>query len=109
MTFGEVRDGIGKNLGLELADEGGAAAVQVDGNTIIFQAADDDLVLLHADLGEIAPENRDRVLAAAMEKPAWSLQVGLSSKACGQAQQAPTREPCHQQGCVGGGQASPGK
>ena len=67
MTFGEVIDGIGKNLGVELVDEGGAAAVQVDGNTIIFQAADDDLVLLHADLGEIAPENRDRVLAAAME------------------------------------------
>ena len=67
MTFGEVIDGIGKNLVVELVDEGGAAAVQVDGNTIIFQAADDDLVLLHADLGEIAPENRDRVLAAAME------------------------------------------
>ena len=67
MTFGEVIDGIGKNLGVELVDEGGAAAVQVDGNTIILQAADDDLVLLHADLGEIVPENRDRVLAAAME------------------------------------------
>ena len=67
MTFGEVIDGIWKNLGVELVDEGGAAAVQVDGNTIIFQTADDDLVLLHADLGEIAPENRDRVLAAAME------------------------------------------
>ena len=67
MTFGEVIDGIGKNLVVELVDEGGEAAVQVDGNTIIFQAADDDLVLLHADLGEIAPENRDRVLAAAME------------------------------------------
>ena len=67
MTFGEVIDGIGKNLGVELVDEGGAAAVQVDGNNIILQAADDDLVLLHADLGEIVPENRDRVLAAAME------------------------------------------
>ena len=55
MTFGEVIDGIGKNLGVELVDEGGAAAVQVDGNTIILQAADDDLVLLHADLGEIVP------------------------------------------------------
>ena len=67
MTFGEVIEGIGKNLGVELVDEGGAAAVQVDGNTVILQAADDDLVLLHADLGEIVPENRDRVLAAAME------------------------------------------
>lgn len=67
MTFREVIDGIGKNLGVELVDEGGAAAVQVDGNTVILQAADDDLVLLHADLGEITPESRDRILAAAME------------------------------------------
>ena len=67
MTFGEMIDGIGKNLGVELVDEGGAAALQVDGNTVILQMAGDDLVLVHADLGEIAPENRDRVLAAAME------------------------------------------
>ena len=67
MTFGEMIDGIGKNLGVELVDEGGAAAVQVDGNPVILQMAGDDLVLVHADLGEMAPENRDRVLAAAME------------------------------------------
>ena len=67
MTFGEVIDGIGKNLGVELVDEGGAAALQVDGNAVILQMAGDDLVLVHADMGEIAPENRDRVLAAAME------------------------------------------
>ena len=34
MTFGEMIDGIGKNLGVELMDEDGAAAVQVDGNTV---------------------------------------------------------------------------
>ena len=67
MTFGEVIDGIGKNLGVELADEGGAAAVQVDGNAVILQTASDDLLLIHADIGEIAPENRERVHAAAME------------------------------------------
>ena len=67
MTFGEMIDGIGKNLGVELADEGGAAAVQVDGTPVILQMADDDLLLIHADIGEIAPENRDRVHAAAME------------------------------------------
>ena len=67
MTFGEMIDGIGKNLGVELVDEGGAAAVQVDGNPVILQMAGDDLVLVHADLGERAPENRDRGLAAAME------------------------------------------
>ena len=67
MTFGEVIDGIGKNLGVELVDEGGAAAVQVDGNPVILQMADDDLLLIHADIGEIAPENRDRINAAAMD------------------------------------------
>ena len=58
---------LGKNLGIELVDEGGAAAVQIDGNTVILHAADDDLILIHADLGDIAPESRDRVLAVAME------------------------------------------
>ena len=66
MTFGEVIDGIGKSLGVELVDEGGAAAVQVDGNSVVLQLADDDLMLIHADIGEIAPDNRDRVHAAAM-------------------------------------------
>jgi len=67
MTFGELIDGLGKSLGIELTDEGGAAAVLVDGNPIILQAAGDDLVLVYADLGEIAPDCRDRVLAVAME------------------------------------------
>ena len=67
MTFGEVIDGIGKTLGVELTDEGGAAAVQVDGNPVILHMADDDLLLIHADIGEIPPENRDRICAAAME------------------------------------------
>ena len=58
---------LGKNLGIELVDEGGAAAVQIDGNTVILHAAGDDLILIHADLGDIAPESRDRVLAVAME------------------------------------------
>ena len=67
MTFGEVIDGIGKNLGMELTDEGGAAAVQVDGTPVILQMADNDLLMMHADIGEIAPGNRERVLSAAME------------------------------------------
>ena len=58
---------LGKNLGIELTDEGGATAVEIDGIPVVLHAAGDDLVLVHADLGEIAPENRDRVLAAAME------------------------------------------
>ena len=67
MTFGELIDGLGKNLGIELADEGGATAVEVDGIPVVLQRASDDLLLVHADLGEVAPENRDRVFAAAME------------------------------------------
>ena len=67
MTFGELIAELGKNLGIELTDEGGATALEIDGIPVVLHAAGDDLVLVHADLGEIAPENRDRVLAAAME------------------------------------------
>lgn len=67
MTFGEMIGALGENLGVELVDEGGAAAVQIDGNTVILHAAGDDLMLIHADLGYVAPENRERVFAAAME------------------------------------------
>ena len=67
MTFGELVDGLGKNLGVELVDEGGAAAVLVDGSPVVLQAAGDDLLLTYADLGEVSPDLRDRVFAAAME------------------------------------------
>ena len=67
MTFGELIEGLVKSLGVELTDEGGATAVEVDGVPVVLQRANDDLLLVHADLGEIPPENRDRVLAAAME------------------------------------------
>ena len=67
MTFGELIGGLGKNLGIELTDEGGATAVEVDGIPVVLHAANDDLLLIHADLGEIAPDSRERVLAAAME------------------------------------------
>lgn len=67
MTFGELIDGLGKSLGIELTDEGGATAVEVDGTPVILHAANDDLLLIHADLGEVAPDSRDRVFAAAME------------------------------------------
>ena len=67
MTFGELVDKLGDRLGVELTDEGGAAAVEVDGIPVVLQRASDDLLLVHADLGDIAPENREKVLAAAME------------------------------------------
>ena len=67
MTFGKLIEDMGKNLGVELVDEGGATVVEVDGSVIAIHAAGADLLLIHADIGEIPPENRDRVLAAAME------------------------------------------
>ena len=67
MTFGELIEGLGKSLGVEMTDEGGAAAVEVDGIPVVLQRASDDLLLVHADLGEVAPDSRERVLAAAME------------------------------------------
>ena len=67
MTFGKLIEDMGKNLGVELVDEGGATVVEVDGSAIAIHAAGADLLLIHADMGEIPPESRDAVLAAAME------------------------------------------
>ena len=67
MTFGELVDGIGAKIGVGIENAGGAAALQIDGETIIVQHADDDLVLLRADLGEIPPDRRDALAVAALE------------------------------------------
>ncbi len=66
MTFGELVDRLGVKLGVEIEDAGGAVAIQVDGETVILQHADDDLVLLRADLGEIPPDRRDALASAAL-------------------------------------------
>ena len=58
---------LGEKLGLELVDEGGATAIEVDGLPLILQQANDDLLLIHADLGEMAPECREGIMSAAME------------------------------------------
>ena len=67
MTFGELREGLDKKLGVEIEDAGGAFALEIDGETVILQQADDDLVLVRADLGEIPPERRDALASAALE------------------------------------------
>ena len=67
MTFGELREGLDKKLGVEIEDAGGAFALEIDGETVILQQADDDLVLVRADLGEIPPERRDAFASAALE------------------------------------------
>ena len=66
MTFGELVDKLGAKLGVEIEDAGGAVALQIDGETVIVQHADDDLVLLRADLGEIPPDRRDALASAAL-------------------------------------------
>ena len=67
MTFGEFIDKLGAKLGVEIEDAGGAFAFQVDGEVVVVQQADDDLVLLRTDLGEIPPDRRDALAVAALE------------------------------------------
>ena len=66
MTFGELVDSLGAKLGIDIEDAGGAVAFQIDGETVVVQHADDDLVLLRADLGEIPPDRRDALASAAL-------------------------------------------
>lgn len=66
MTFGDLLGLLGERLGAEIEDAGGAAAVEVDGIPVILRDAD-DLLLLHAEVGEIPPDGRESILAAAME------------------------------------------
>ena len=67
MTFGELVDGIGEKLGIGIENAGGAAALEIDGRTVVLQMADDDLLLVRADLGEIPPDRRDSFAYAALE------------------------------------------
>lgn len=67
MTFGELVEGLGAKLGVEIEDAGGGTALEIDGETVILQQANDDLVLVHADLGQIPPDRRDSFAAAALE------------------------------------------
>ena len=59
MTFGELVDGRGAKIGVGIENAGGAAALEIDGRTVVLQMADDDLLLVRADLGEIPPDRRD--------------------------------------------------
>ena len=36
MTFGELVEGLGAKLGVEIEDVGGAAALEIDGETVIL-------------------------------------------------------------------------
>ncbi|MBR1588111.1 MAG: type III secretion system chaperone [Kiritimatiellae bacterium] len=67
MTFGELREGLGKKLGVEIEDAGGAFALEIDGQAVVVLQAGDGLLLVRADLGEIPPDRRDAIALAAME------------------------------------------
>ena len=66
MTFGDLLASLGERLGDEIEDAGGAAAVEVDGVPVFLRDAG-DLLLLHAEVGEIPLDGRESILAAAME------------------------------------------
>lgn len=67
MEFTRLIESLSEKLGIEIADEGGAAAIVVDGLTVLLHRADDDLLLLHADLGEIPAAGRDALAVTAMQ------------------------------------------
>ena len=66
MTFGELIDVLGKRLGVEIEDAGGAAALEIDGETVVLQDAG-ELLLVRAEVGEIPADGREGILASAME------------------------------------------
>ena len=67
MTFGKLVEELSAKLGVEIEDAGGAFALEIDGETVVLQQANDDLVLMRADLGEIPPDRRETFAAAALE------------------------------------------
>ena len=67
MTFPQLLAALSEKLELELVDEGGATAIEIDGTTIVLQEAGDGLLLMHADLGEIPPDRRESLASAALQ------------------------------------------
>ena len=66
MTFGGLIDVLGKRLGVEIEDAGGASALEIDGETVILQDAG-EMLLVRAEVGEIPADGREGILASAME------------------------------------------
>ena len=57
---------LGKRLGVEIEDAGGASALEIDGETVILQDAG-ELLLVRAEVGEIPADGREGILGSAME------------------------------------------
>ena len=66
MTFEKLLEKLGESLGVEIENAGGAAAVDVDGTTVVLQDAD-GFLLMRAVVGELPQEKKAAILASAME------------------------------------------
>ena len=67
MRFPDILNILSEQLGIEIADEGGAAAIEIDGQNVLLHQADSDLLFIHTDLGEIPADLREKIIAAAIE------------------------------------------
>ena len=66
MNFTTLLEILSQRLGAPIEDAGGAAALEIDGSTIILQDAG-DLLLLRAEIGELPEEGREALLTVVLE------------------------------------------
>ena len=70
MTFRTLIEELNDRLNVEIEDAGGAFALEIDGQTVVLQLAggpNGDILLARADIGEVPPDRREALAAAAME------------------------------------------
>ena len=70
MDFKEFIESLGKALGMQLENAGGACGLEVDGVTVMIHDAD-DLVLLTAEIGPPPPEEGLETLFSTVLKANW--------------------------------------
>lgn len=66
MTFEQLIHSLASKLQIEIENIGGAAAIEIDGTTVILQDAG-DMLLLRADVGEMPPGDPAALFKAALE------------------------------------------
>ena len=70
MTFGKLIEELNAKYDTQIEDAGGAFALEFDGQTVVLQLAggrSGDILLAHADLGEVPPDRREALAASALE------------------------------------------